>query len=70
MMSAQDSGSGRRDTEQWVKQTRLVKDWERRKQDILAHKWYESERAGRDVGWDHASVDWLIRHGITPKKQT
>ncbi|MGD9873200.1 MAG: hypothetical protein AB7T27_02910 [Kiritimatiellia bacterium] len=69
-MSAQNTGTAGRDSEQWVKQTRLVRDWERKKQDILAHKWYESERAGHDVGWDHASVDWLIRHGIAPKKQS
>lgn len=32
------------------------------KKDILLHKWYQSEKAGRDIGWDHATVDWMIHH--------
>ena len=31
------------------------------KQDVLLHKWYESERAGHDIGWDRAFVDWNLR---------
>ena len=26
---------------------------------ILEHKWYLSERANRDVGFNHAFIDWL-----------
>lgn len=33
------------------------------KSEILLHKWYESEKAGHDIGWDRAAVDWMIRHG-------
>lgn len=33
------------------------------KSEILLHKWYESEKAGHDIGWERASVDWMIRHG-------
>lgn len=43
--------------------TRLFKRWEAMKQEILLHKWYESERAGYDIGWEKACVDWRIRHG-------
>lgn len=50
----------------WVKNTRLVRHWETIKQDILLHKWYESEKAGYDIGWERASVDWLIRFGQRP----
>lgn len=41
----------------------LFREWDRMKQEILKHKWYESEKAGHDIGWDRASVDWLVRHG-------
>ena len=47
----------------WVKNTRLLREWEDIKKDILLHKWYESERAGHDIGWERAAVDWMIRHG-------
>ena len=30
--------------------------------EILRHKWIESERAGRDIGFDKALLDWIIRH--------
>ena len=47
----------------WVKNTQLFRDWERTKQEILKHKWLESEKAGHDIGWDRAALDWMIRHG-------
>ena len=35
------------------------------KEEILAHKWYESERAGHDVGWELALQDWINKHGAS-----
>lgn len=49
------------DADAWVQKTLIVQHWERIKQEILLHKWYESERAGYDIGWERASVDWLVR---------
>ena len=51
----------------WVANTRLFKEWERTKGEILVHKWYESEKAGRDIGWDRAALDWMIRFGAHHK---
>lgn len=47
----------------WLQQTALFRAWSAMKQEILLHKWYESERAGYDIGWDRAATDWMIRHG-------
>ena len=33
------------------------------KEEILRHKWIESEKAGRDIGWERARTDWLMKHG-------
>jgi len=33
------------------------------KHEIQLHKWYESEKAGHDIGWERATVDWMIRFG-------
>lgn len=47
----------------WIQNTHLFRQWESIKQEINLHKWYESEKAGHDIGWERASVDWTIRHG-------
>jgi len=31
-------------------------------EEIARHKWIESEKAGRDIGWDRAHADWLEKH--------
>jgi hypothetical protein len=29
---------------------------------IAKYKWIESEKTGRDIGWQRASVEWVARH--------
>jgi len=40
----------------------LAREWLAERDEVLKHKWYESERAGRDVGMDRARVSWVIHH--------
>lgn len=47
----------------WIEGTSLFRQWNTIKEDILLHKWYESEKAGHDIGWEKASVDWMVRYG-------
>jgi len=30
--------------------------------EILKHKWLESEKAGHDIGYDRALLDWVMNH--------
>jgi len=30
--------------------------------EILKHKWIESEKAGRDIGFEKALLDWIVKH--------
>jgi len=53
--------------ETWLKNTLLFQQWEQMKDEILRHKWIESEKAGYDIGWDRAAVDWMIKHGPLTK---
>lgn len=47
----------------WIEGSNLFRQWNSIKEDILRHKWYESEKAGYDIGWEKASVDWMVRFG-------
>lgn len=40
----------------------LYRHFQAQREEILKHKWYESERAGHDIGFDRALTDWTIRH--------
>ena len=46
----------------WMEKTSLFQQWQRVKCAVDDHKWYESERAGHDIGWDRAYTDWLVRY--------
>ena len=52
----------------WLRNTLLFRQWESMKREILLHKWYESEKAGHDIGWERAAVDWMIRFGPSVSK--
>lgn len=46
--------------DEWISNTILFQRWKAMKREILLHKWYESEKAGHDVGWEKASTNWMI----------
>ena len=37
--------------------------------EIERHKYFLSERAGHDVGWDHAANDWEENYGEQFRRQ-
>jgi hypothetical protein len=44
-----------------VKNTSLYKEILAMKEEIMKHKWYESEKAGYDIGFTKALMDWTIK---------
>jgi hypothetical protein len=40
------------------------------REEILKHKWFESERAGKDVGFEYALVDWVVKFKQVWDKKT
>ena len=32
------------------------------REEILKHKWIESEKIGKDIGFDNALFDWIIKY--------
>ena len=40
----------------------LYKDFLEEREEILRNKWYMSERAGQDVGFERALMDWVMNY--------
>ena len=40
----------------------LYKEFMAEKDEILKHKWIESEKVGYDIGFEKALVDWIMYH--------
>ncbi|MFT4690032.1 MAG: hypothetical protein ACI9OD_002244 [Limisphaerales bacterium] len=61
VMSDNTSTNAARD-EEWVKNSSLYQEFLAEREEILKHKWIESEKAGEDIGFEKALTDWIIRH--------
>ena len=42
--------------------TSLYREFQAEREEILRHKWIESERAGRDIAFEYALTDWILKH--------
>lgn len=40
----------------------LCRQYKSEREEIERHKWFESEKAGRDIGMDMAIVTWIMYH--------
>ena len=45
-----------------VKNSVLYKEFSAEREEILSHKWIESEKAGYDIGFERALVDWILKY--------
>jgi hypothetical protein len=54
--------SSEEDQSQFVKNSVLYKEFLAERAEILKHKWIESEKAGRDIGFEKALLDWIMKH--------
>jgi hypothetical protein len=50
--------------------TSLYKHFSLMREEILKHKWFESERAGKDVGFEYALMDWVFKFKQAWDKKT
>ena len=46
----------------FAKQSSLYKEFLAEREEILRHKWLESERVGYDIGFERALLDWIRKH--------
>ena len=45
-----------------VKNSTLYREFQAEREEILKHKWIESEKVGRDIGFERALTDWILKH--------
>ena len=51
-----------RTSRDFVKQSSLYQEFLAEREEILRHKWLESERLGYDIGFERALLDWIRKH--------
>jgi hypothetical protein len=45
-----------------LKNSTLYREFQAERDEILKHKWIESEKAGHDIGFERALTDWIVKH--------
>ena len=46
----------------FLKESFLYKEFLAEREEILRHKWIESEKAGHDIGFEKALLDWITKN--------
>lgn len=45
-----------------VEHSSLYQEFQAERHEIMLHKYYESQKAGYDIGFDRALTDWILKH--------
>ena len=45
-----------------LERSSLYQEFLAEREEILKHKWLESEKAGKDIGFERALLDWIRQH--------
>ena len=45
-----------------VRKSSLYREFEAEKEEIMKHKWIESQKVGHDIGFERALTDWIVKH--------
>jgi hypothetical protein len=56
------STPGNRSGDELLKSSSLYREFQAERDEILRHKWLESEKAGCDIGFETALTDWILKH--------
>ena len=62
MKNSADMTAAESEPAQFVKNSVLYKEFLAEREEILKHKWIESEKAGTDIGFEKALCDWIVKH--------
>ena len=54
--------NSQRSTNDGLKKCSLYQIFQAQREEIMKHKWIESEKAGHDIGFEQALTDWELKH--------
>lgn len=57
-----DKPQGKDDPQSIMMNSSLYREFLAEREEILRHKWIESEKAGYDIGFERALLDWIVKH--------
>ena len=49
-------------SDELLRKSSLYREYMAEREEILRHKWLESEKAGLDVGFEEALTEWMVKH--------
>lgn len=49
-------------TRDFAQRSSLYQEFLAEREEILRHKWLESEKIGKDIGFERALLDWIRKH--------
>jgi len=61
-MTSSDKAKEPHSAEDLLKHSLLYRELSAEQDEILRHKWFESEKVGHDVGFDCAMIDWNLKY--------
>ena len=50
------------DNKEFIERSSLYQEFLAERDEILRHKWIESEKKGKDIGFERALLDWIRKH--------
>jgi hypothetical protein len=56
-------------SEDLLKRSSLYREFLAEREEIMRHKWLESEKAGCDIGFEQALTDWIVKHRAQWRKK-
>ena len=56
------SDSPAQERDNMFQKSALYQEFLAEREEILRHKWIESEKAGHDIGFEKALLDWIVKH--------
>ena len=56
------------DSKDMVMNSALYREFLAEREEILRHKWLESEKQGYDIGFERALLDWIVKHRSNCRK--
>lgn len=48
--------------EHYITESSIYREFLAERDEILRHKWIESEKSGSDIGFNRALVEWVVNH--------